>query len=197
MNLESDETANAVDQENELDPNEPYPVVIAPLHFALLCFATMGLYCIWWQYKCWVYFKEKEKSNIIPPIWALLFIIFAATLIPLLNKITSYCKLYNHKVMFNSIVVWLACMSINFGGYLLKEVHPLRSLLTGILIFVPLILPVMEFNFYFTGNRNGYKDDKLTSRQIMLLVLGTFMWAGIINAVMTGNFPPPDPFKMK
>jgi hypothetical protein len=194
MDLQSPETGNTEvdEQEYELGPNEPYPVVIAPLHFILLCIATMGVYTFWWQYKSWKYFKEKEGSGIIPFLWGLLFFIFG---IPLLNKIEAYCRLYNHKVMYNSILIWLACMGINLAGYVVRITHPLRGLLIGLFIFVPLILPVMEFNFYFTGNRNGYKNDKLNTRQIMLLVVGAFLWTALIQAILTGNFPPPDPFK--
>jgi hypothetical protein len=195
MNLESPETENTAEQEYELAPNEPYPIVISPLHFTLLCIATMGMYSIWWQYKCWVYFKEKEKSGIIPALYALSFIFLALPVIPLLNKIADYCRLYKHKVMYNSIVAWLACLAINYGGYLFKTTHPAIWGLLGILIFVPLIPAVMEFNFYFTANRNGYKGDKLNNRQIVLLVIGGFLWATVINAILTGNFPPADPFK--
>jgi hypothetical protein len=192
MSLDSPEIENTVEEEHELDPNEPYPVVISPFHFVLLCIATMGLYTFWWQYKSWKYFKEKENSSIIPPVWGLLFFIFG---IPLFNKIEAYCKMYDHKVMYNSVLVWLACMVINIGGYLLRDSHPIIGLVLGAFLFTPMILPVMEFNFYFTANRNGYKGDKLNNRQIVLLVIGGFLWATVINAILTGNFPPPDPFK--
>ena len=178
------------DEQDELDTNEPYPVVIAPLHFALLCIATMGLYMVWWQYKCWKYFEEKEKTNIYPALLAFLFFVLAAPLIPLFNKIAAYCKTYNHRVMYNSISLWLTCVAINFLGYEFRNQVPML----GILVFLPFIPAVMEFNFYFTGNRNGYKGDKLNRRQIGLLIIGAFLWAGIINAILTGNFPPPDPF---
>ena len=114
MNAESPEIENSAEEENQLDPNEPYPVVINPLHFILLCIATMGFYAIWWQYKCWVYFKEKEKSNILPALWALSFVFVAIPVIPLLNKIADYCKIYSHRVMYNSIIMWLACFGINY-----------------------------------------------------------------------------------
>jgi hypothetical protein len=195
MHSENPEADNTIEPENELDPNEPYPVVINPFHFALLCLATMGVYCIWWQYKCWVYFRDKEKSNTLPALWALLFLILALPLIPLLSKISAYCRLYTQKVMFNPIVIWLACLSINFAGYFMKDSHPVFAPLVGVFIFAPLILPVMEFNFYFTGNRMGYKGDKFNSRQVVLLIFGAFLWAAVINAIATGNFPPPDPFK--
>jgi len=193
MDLHEAESGNMEPDENVLSPNEPYPVVISPFHFVLLGLATFGVYVIWWQYKCWKYFKEKEKSDSVPVLWTLLYFIFGLSLIPLFQKIEVYCVSVNHKVRYNAFALWAAVLAINFGPVYLKTPF---QLLQG-LIFVPFILPVIELNYYFTGNYLGYKDDKLNNRQIVLLVLGAFFWFSTIQMILTGNFPPPTPYFLK
>jgi hypothetical protein len=174
MDLQQSEDGNS--DENVLDPNEPYPVVIAPFYFALLSVATFGLYVVWWQFKCWRYFKQKEQSDIMPALRALFFLFFG---IELFNKIATCCRQYDHQVSYNTVVLWLACLLINFAGYL-----PSPFFLLGILTFAPVLLAVQEFNFYFTANKNGYRDDKLTDRQILLLVMGALFWALMIYGLL-------------
>ena len=193
MDLQDAENGSAEPDEHVLDLNEPYPVVISPFHFVLLSVATFGMYTVWWQYKCWRYFKQKENSDSIPILWTLLFFILALSVVPLFNKIQGYCSSINHRVRYNSFALWAAVLVINYGPAYLKTPF---QLLQG-LIFIPFILPVMELNFYFTGNYNGYKDDKLNSRQIILLVLGVFFWVSTIKLILSGNFPPPTPDFLK
>jgi len=176
MDLESHENENPEGEENVLDPNEPYPVVIKPLYFALLSVATFGVYVVWWQYKCWRYFKERERLNIWPGLRALFFLFFG---IDLFNKIAAYCRQYDHRVSYNSTFIWLACLGINLMGYL-----PSPFFLLGMLTFVPVLLAVQEMNFYFTGNKNGYRDDKLNDRETLLLVLGAACWAMMIYGLI-------------
>jgi hypothetical protein len=194
MDLQDADNGNTEPEENVLDPNEPYPVVISPFYFVLLSVATFGLYLVWWQYKCWQYFKEKENSNSVPVLWTLLYFIWGVSLIPLLYKIRLYCKYNGQRVRFDPIGNWLAVLAINVASYFFYSKAPLLSVFT----FLPFLLPVMDLNYYFTGNYKGYVGDKLNSRQIILLVLGAFGWATIIQAMLSGNYPPPLPdfFKM-
>jgi len=170
MDLQQPETENPEPEEHILDPNEPEPVVITPFHFGLLCFCTFGIYHVWWQFKCWRYFKLKEDADTFPVIRALFFLFFG---IELFNKIAIYSESQEpgHKVKYNSVLVWLACLGINFMGYL-----PSPYFLFGIFTFLPMMVPLMELNFYFTGNKNGYKEDKLNDRQTILIVLGIACW---------------------
>ena len=52
-------------------------------HF-ILCFLTLTLYNYWWVYKVWLFFKEKEKSDINPALRTIFSTIF---LIPLFYKV--------------------------------------------------------------------------------------------------------------
>lgn len=58
-------------------------------NFAVLYFLTFGLYSIWWQYKTWKFFKQRENLNIIPEVRAIFFIFFFFFL---LKKIKNYAR---------------------------------------------------------------------------------------------------------
>ncbi len=171
---ESSETADDI-----FGPGNPYPVVIKPMHFILLSFCSLGLYNIWWQYKCWKYFKDKENLDIMPAARSIIFLIFGAELF---DKIADYGQQVGHQVSYNSRVLWLLCIGINLLGRL-----PSPYYLISILSFLPLLPPVKAFNYYFTGNNEGYKDDNLNPRQILLVIAGCVCWLLIIGAMFTGG----------
>jgi hypothetical protein len=37
-----------------------------PIVFFFLCFFTLGLYSLWWQYRTWRFFKEKDNLDVYP-----------------------------------------------------------------------------------------------------------------------------------
>lgn len=168
-------------QEPVLNPNAPKPVVINPFHFTLLWLATLGIYAIWWQYKCWKYFKETEGEDTLPGVRAILFLLFG---IELLEKIKLYCLEYESEVSYSPIAVWASVIGVNIIAHIRG---PFRWL--SILGFIPFLFPVRELNFYFTANKNGYVNHKLNDRQILLLVLGAMLWLMIIASIYMGVDP--------
>ena len=182
MDMNDPASGNTDPDENTLDPNEPYPVVIKPFHFGLLCVATLGIYHIWWQYKCWKYFKEKEQLDIFPAVRAIFFLFFG---VALFSRIAIYCKEYDHQANYNPIVIWGTCIGINLFGYL-----PIPVSLLSLFAFVPMIWPLREFNFYFTGNKNGYRGDKLNDRQMILIALGIVCWFFLVYGLVYGKDLP-------
>ena len=179
--MPGNETPDVTNDEPILGPNNSEPVVINPFHFTLLWLATLGIYAIWWQYKCWKYFKETEGEDIWPGVRAVLFLLFG---IELFEKIKKYCLEYEPEVSYNPIAIWAAVIAVNIIARL-----PSPYLWFSILGFIPFLFPVRELNFYFTGSKNGYKDDKLNDRQIMILVLGVLFWLLIIVSLYMGVNP--------
>jgi hypothetical protein len=184
-NMPEFENPEAGNDEHILGPTDPEPVVINPWYFTLLWLATIGIYAIWWQYKCWKYFKEREEEDTWPGLRAVLFLFFG---IELFDKIKRYCLEYEPDVSYNSIAVWASVIGVNIIARL-----PSPYYWISILGFIPFLFPVRELNFYFTGSKNGYVNDKLNDRQIMLLLLGLIFWLIIITGICMGidpNAPP-------
>jgi hypothetical protein len=171
----------ATNEEPANSSYKPEPVVINPFHFTLLWLATLGIYAIWWQYKCWKYFSEVEEEDRWPGVRAVLFLFFG---MELFEKIKLYCLEYESEVSYNSFVIWLTVIAVNVVARL-----PSPYFWISILGFIPFLFPVRELNFYFTGNKNGYVDDKLNDRQVLLLFLGVIFWMMIIASILMGNDP--------
>jgi len=181
------EQENTEQPENEyvLGPNDPEPVVIAPFHFIILNIATGGLYSSWWIYKCWEYFRAAKSEDIWPVPRTFFFPLFS---FDFFTKIETYCKEYGHRVQYNSPLLTVLVFASNIIAY---QRGP--YLLAGTIIqVVTLLLAVRELNFYFTGNKNGYKDDKLNQRQILLLLGGAFFWTLIIVELVANHGSLPN-----
>ncbi len=52
--------------DNNLDHIEEQSIITLEM-FIFLCFITLGLYNIWWIYKQWRFFNQKERSDICRP----------------------------------------------------------------------------------------------------------------------------------
>ena len=178
------ENPEAGDNEYVSGPNDLEPVVIAPFHFTLLWIATLGIYAIWWQYKCWKYFQEKEKLDIWPGVRAVLFLVFG---IELFQRIGNYCLRYESEISYSPVAVWASIIGVNIIAR-----FPSPFFWLSLLGFIPFLFPVREFNFYFTGNKNGYVDDKLNDKQVLLLVMGVIFWVLIIVSLYMGGLNAAD-----
>src|SRR4051812_412133 len=63
--------------------------IISVEKFILLCIASFGTYEIWWMYKAWKYYQQKEEMDIMPAARALFCIFY---LYSLLEKIEYSAK---------------------------------------------------------------------------------------------------------
>lgn len=73
LNLEKDSTTLI-----EQAPHHSVEVqkIISINKFMFLCVLTMGLYLIWWMFKAWRFFMQKDKLDIMPAFRTVLYIIF-------------------------------------------------------------------------------------------------------------------------
>jgi hypothetical protein len=138
--------------------------------YTILAITTFGLYNIWWIYKAWSFFRNKENSDIMAAGRALFSIIF---LIPLFQKILKLSKNYEYKPDYSSIILFLGFFITNLLGYL-----PAPYFLIAIFSFVFLIPPFKALNFAMVHSE-GFQvieQDKFNGRQIFLLIVGGLIW---------------------
>jgi len=136
-------------------------------HFVILSIVTCGIYELWWIYKTWQFFQDKEHSDIKPGIRALFSVIF---LIPLFNKIK---KLANGDVNYYSVLLFLGFFIINSLSLL-----PDPYFLIAIFSIVFLIIPFRALNYAvdYCEDVKVLDKNKFSTRQIILLILGSFIW---------------------
>jgi hypothetical protein len=72
--------------------------------FIFLCVISAGLYSIWWIFKAWRFYQQKENLNIMPALRAIFSIFF---LISLFNKILSFAREKGYKENFSSIGLFI------------------------------------------------------------------------------------------
>lgn len=155
------------------------PVVVHPLYFALLSISTFGIYELWWMYRSWKYFKQRENLDIMPASRAIFAYFFMGSLF---NKIAYYCSTKQREVTYNSPLLVFAFIVFNVLSKL-----PDPYWIISVLSFVPLIGPVKELNYYFTGDVKGGEHAKLDTAQKVILGIGAVFWLLIIIGLSSGE----------
>jgi len=153
--------------------------IISLNKFIFLSIISAGLYGIWWIYKSWGFFKQKEKSNINPALYTIFSIIF---LIPLLNKILRFAKEKGYNNSYLSVLLFVGFFVTNFLAYL-----PDPFWLVAVFGFVFLILPFKALNFAKQNSTDFIVTEQTSysGRQITLIVVGAIIWClGILGMLL-------------
>ena len=148
--------------------------IISLNKFILLSIISFGLYEIWWTYKAWDFFNQKEKLNVNPAIRTIFSIIF---LIPLFNKILRFAKERGYNDSYPSILLFVGVFVVNFLAYL-----PNPFGLIALLGFVFFILPFKALNFAKRNSTDFIVTEQTSynGRQIALIVIGGIFWALVL-----------------
>lgn len=147
--------------------------------FIILSIVTLGLYELWWIFKSWRFFQDKEKSNILPAMRTVFSIFY---LIPLFNKILNLAKNNGYKHSYVSLFLFVGIILASFLALL-----PTPFFLAALVSVVFLIPPFKALNFA-VGCCEGFtviNQNKFSKRQIFLLIIGVILWI----LVIIGNIP--------
>ena len=147
--------------------------------FIFLCVISAGLYSIWWIFKAWRFYQQKENLNIMPALRAIFSIFF---LISLFNKILSFAREKGYRENFSSIGLFIGIFIAQLLSYL-----PDPFWMVTILNFVFFIPPFQALN-YAKKNSHDFIVTEQTSfsgRQIGLIVIGIVFWGlGLLGLSM-------------
>lgn len=142
--------------------------------FILLCVLTLGLYAVWWMYKTWRFFDEREPANLYPILRAVLALFF---LYSLLQRIKVYALEREQAVLFQPLVQYLAYILLSLTGYL-PEPYFLVAL-ASYLMLLPgyrTLYAAMDAEPHF---RIHYQE-RLSQQQLALVFVGGFFWLMMI-----------------
>src|SRR3954471_6941974 len=78
--------------------------ILSVKRFLLISFLSLSLYPVWWTYKVWRFFKEKENSDILPAVRTVFGIFYY---IPLFNKIQNFAKSCGYADSYSSVLLYL------------------------------------------------------------------------------------------
>lgn len=148
----------------------PKVVLINPLKFSILAFLSLGIYCIWWMYKVWKFFKEKNRLSIYPAVRAILSIFFLVTL---LHIIQNYARRNGYSSTYSSVGLYVLFIGMNLISQLAEPLE-----LVSVFSFVALLPAVKAFNYsirhsdqYFALEKSGFN-----TRQLIIVILGSLLW---------------------
>jgi hypothetical protein len=146
--------------------------------FVILSIVTLGLYELWWIFKSWRFFQDKEKSDIMPAIRTVFSIFY---LIPLFNKILNLAKNNGYKHSYVSVFLFVGFLAAN-----LLVLLPSLFFLTAIISFVFLIPPFKALNFAvnYCEGFTVIEQSAFSKRQIFLLIIGVILWILVIVSII-------------
>ena len=144
--------------------------IISLNKFAFLSIITFGLYEIWWIYKSWDFFSEKEKLNINPAIRTIFSIFF---LVSLFNKILRFAREKGYPNNYLSFLLFVGFFVAYFMAYL-----PVPF---GLITFIGLVFLIPPFKALNFAKRNSTdfittEQTSFNGKQIVLIVIGAIFW---------------------
>lgn len=161
------------------DNEEGHPVKLVSVNrFILMSVLSIGLYGIWWMYRTWQFFKERNNLDIMPAARAFFAIFF---LYGLFEKIQAYGRKNGLKTDYSSAGLFVLFLILNLSGNL-----PEPFSFLSFFAFFALVPPFKAFNEAVEAD-SLFKAEivsKFTPGQIFLLVLGCFFWGLILIGLL-------------
>ncbi|WP_156026943.1 hypothetical protein [Sporocytophaga myxococcoides] len=164
-----------------IDNNIEEQKIISLWRFLFLSFISLGAYEIWWMYKAWRFYQQKDKSDINPVARAIFSIFFINSL---LGKILSFAKEKGYSENYSSAGLATGFIVLNLLSGL-----PDPFWWISILSFVFLIPAFTAFNFA-KQNSNEFQvkeQDSFNGRQVALIVIGAIIWIVVIIGSIEGE----------
>jgi hypothetical protein len=172
------------DLSNEFSSNKNKDVetqyLISTSNFILLCVLSVGLYSIWWIYKCWRFFMQKDKLSIQPVARTIFSLFFLHSL---LAMIFEFAKEKGYSKKYNVTLLFIMFFAFNFLAYL-----PDPYFLVSIFAFTSLLQPFNALNYAKLNSLDleVVEQNSFNSRQKVLLVCGSIFWLLMILGIMAG-----------
>ena len=158
----------------QTDYNIEEQQLISLSKFIFLSIITFGLYEVWWIYKAWRFFQQKEKLDINPAARALFSILFLNVLF---NKILDFAKTKGYGGSYSPTLLFIGFIITNLLSRL-----PDPFWLITVLSFVFLIPPFEALNFAKQSSTDFIvtEQSSFSVRQIALIVVGAIFWGLIL-----------------
>lgn len=150
-------------------------ISISQTHFIILSVLSLNLYCIWWMYKKWKFFKEKELLQIWPAVRAIFAIFFIYSLC---EKIKRFAQKNACRADYSSGVILIVWIIASVLGNLDHW-----SSLFSVLVVAIFLQPLDSFNNALkkSDSYNLVIPQQLNGRQIGLIIVGLIFWIALIS----------------
>ncbi|MVN78176.1 hypothetical protein GO988_17750 [Hymenobacter sp. HMF4947] len=149
---------------------EEVQVLLSLTKFTALCLATGGLYGLWWQYKTWRFFKQRQQSDIWPVARAIFSLFTINELFKNIGRFSGSVGLvpaYNAGNLAVGYII-LSLLARLPDPYWLISLFAFTCLLTPYQQFAAALRQSSE---YPTREQAGF-----SLRQVGALIFGTLIW---------------------
>jgi hypothetical protein len=158
------------------EPN--YSRVIPVWKFAFFSVASLGLYELYWSYKSWKFFKEKDNLD-ISPFWRTFFITFFIW--SLFNRYSCMLKEEGYQISYPVSLLVFFWIGMNLTNISESSIGLITLL--SFHAFVPILNAT---NAYWEQKFPGLPEKPLTWWHIILLILGTiFVFLTILGTFIS------------
>ncbi|HFA49546.1 MAG TPA: hypothetical protein ENJ95_11080 [Bacteroidetes bacterium] len=172
------EANQILDVDFDSDPDKEDIELVGVNKFILLSILSLGLYGMWWMYKSWKFFKEKDLLDIMPAGRAIFAIFFTYSLF---EKIQDYAKSNGYTKSYSSVGLFVMFILLNFMARL-----PPPFWLVSLFSFLFLIQPSNALNYAIKNSNdyNGIERKEFNTRQIVIVVIGGLFWLLMIAGLL-------------
>jgi len=157
-------------EEIQIDPAVDPQEIISLSKFVTLCILTFGLYGLWWMYKAWRFFQQKQRLDILPAARTLFCIIF-------LNSLFKNILLFARKKDYSGSYVSEALVAGYFIFQIVGRLGGAYSLIP-VLGFIFLIKPFQALNYAKMNSAElvVIERSSFSGKQITLIIVGCILW---------------------
>ena len=154
--------------------------IISAYKFIFLSIISFGLYQLWWTYKAWRFYKQKEKTDIQPALRTIFGIFYLTSLF---NKILYSAREKNYTESYSSGTLFVGYFILNVLARL-----PDPFWMISLLSFAFFIPPFKALNFVKLNSPDltVIEQDSFSGKQIALIVFGSLFWALVIYGIVEG-----------
>ena len=170
LNINTEEN-NVVEDQQIIDVNK----------FVILSILSFGLYQVWWIYKSWRFFQQKDRLDIMPAVRALFSIFF---LIPLFHRIIDFANRKGYNGNYSSVSLFIGFFVANFLVQL-----PDPFWLISVFSFVFLIPSFKALNFAMQNSTDFIVEEQssFNGRQIAIIIIGAILWTLLLIGMTIGD----------
>ena len=170
-----------------LDQSTRYNYEIEPQYlikeskFLLLSILTFGFYPIWWIYKSWTFFIQKEGSNANPAMRVVFNVFF---MLSLLNKIQRFGKQEGYQGRSFPVISYILIIGAGLCSVFPPPFFLINTL--SCLFFLP-YLRTLNYCLQQSYEIRSYEDTGLSTRQTVLVVIGLVFWILVTIGLLFGK----------
>jgi hypothetical protein len=154
-------------------------VLLRQNDFIILNFFTFNLYSVWWAYKSWKFFKEKDLLDIQPALRALFGVVF---LYSLFERIKHFAESRGCRASYSSFLSYVGVLVFVLFSYL-----PAPFFLITFLNFICYVPAVGALNAGILQSNDLLVEVQASFnvRQKIILIIGGLLWSLVFIGLLS------------